>query len=155
MLVRSLQCQLSNHSPADPPAFPLGFLNNGFDVYAMRQALIQARTFLETSPSLSTFITGRYGQPGNSNSDIDSFHQATVASIWHPCCTAQLAATGSTAGVLNPQFQVRGVNHLRVVDASVFVSSVAGPMHTPRFLRQLTRSLFLFSPRSPAATPLE
>lgn len=89
----------------------------------MRNALIQVRTFLETAPSLKGFILARYGQTGiTTNAEIDSFHRSVAASIWHPSCSVQLAANGSTNGVLNSVFQVRGVNHLRVVDASVFVS---------------------------------
>lgn len=58
----------------------LGFLDNGFDVYVLRTAFKQLRTFLETSPSLSGIVLGRAGnQVGiTTDAEIDAYNAATV-----------------------------------------------------------------------------
>lgn len=56
-------------------AFP-GFLDNDFDMYAMRKALKRTRKFLETTPSLADFTIRRYGTQapyGNTDAGTDEF----------------------------------------------------------------------------------
>jgi choline dehydrogenase len=48
--------------------------------------------------------------------------------VYHPCCTARMAAT-VVQGVVDPRLRVHGVEGLRVVDASAFPSIISGNLN--------------------------
>ena len=53
--------------------------------------------------------------------DLDDFIRETAFGH-HACCTAKIGDDDDSMAVLDGQFRVRGVNNLRVVDASAFPS---------------------------------
>ncbi|KAF5319570.1 hypothetical protein D9619_008592 [Psilocybe cf. subviscida] len=108
----------------DPFTFPLinpSFLTTEFDVFAMTQAVKDARTFM-TSSTFTGLIAGRFGALGAAQTDehIAVAARDSVASIFHPTSTACMSPKGASWGVLDPDLRVKGVSGLRVVDASVF-----------------------------------
>ena len=125
----------------------VGFLNNEFDMYTLRYAFKQVRSFVEGASPIKDIVLARVGaQVGvETDDEIDEFHRSTVyvisvdtpalhplivlliaphsGPLWHPMSTCQMTKNGSTDGVVNPSFQVKGISNLRVVDASIFVST--------------------------------
>ena len=51
--------------------------------------------------------------------------KSRVETLYHPCSTARMAPL-KEGGVVNPYLRVHGIPNLRVVDASVFPTIVAG-----------------------------
>ena len=69
-------------------------------------------------------LNGKFTEdyPGTSIQSDDEWKQYIKNQAWghHACCTAKIGADGDEDAVLDGDFKVRGVEGLRVVDASVF-----------------------------------
>lgn len=59
-----------------------------------------------------------------------SLRQATFT-IWHQCGTCKMGAPSDPDAVVDPQLKVRGIHHLRVVDASIIPLIPAAHLTTP------------------------
>jgi choline dehydrogenase len=83
---------------------------------------------LFSSPPLSQSIfdvTIPKSNPGGTLTDEDILKYMTLQAIHagHGIGTCSMAPHGAEWGVVDPDFKVRGINGLRIVDASVVVSS--------------------------------
>lgn len=70
-----------------------------------------------------------------SDAELEQFLRNNVQTLYHPACTARMAPL-EDGGVVDPQLRVHGISNLRVADASVFPSIVAG--HTVSVIFVLT-----------------
>lgn len=64
----------------------------------------------------------------------DAYIRAASFTINHAVGTAAMSARGADWGVVDPDFHVKGLKGLRVVDASVLVSSTSDLRHYSRLL---------------------
>ena len=121
---------------ADPEAAPLidpKLLDHPDDLQRMVRAVRLCRRILR-APPFSKYHAREY-QPGadvESNADIESFIRSTTATVYHPVGTCQMGV-GSDA-VVDAELKVRGVDGLRVADASVFPSIVGGNTNAPTIM---------------------
>ena len=115
---------------ADPTALALihaNFLSTDQDWRTMRSGVRMAREILAQSaatPFIKTEIA-----PGTEKSDdeaIDAYVRGTAITVHHPLGTCKMAADDDPAGVVDPELRVRGVEALRVVDASVMPELISG-----------------------------
>lgn len=92
----------------------------------MVSAVKVARRFIQASP-WNGYILGRFGTLANAITDdeILSAARKEVVTIWHPCCTASMSARNASWGVVDPNLLVKGVSGLRIVDASMIVSTLS------------------------------
>ena len=70
---------------------------------------------------------GREMSPGpecRTDADIDAFVRRTAITAHHPCATCAMGTSENAA--LDPELRVRGVEGLRVVDASAMPDLVSG-----------------------------
>ena len=86
-----------------------------------------ARKFM-AAPSWDGWISGEFGAfaAAETDDEIEEYARNTSVTINHVSCTASMGKTGSTgpgSGVLNSDLTVKGTVGLRVVDASIFVST--------------------------------
>ncbi len=121
---------LASADPFDPPLIDPNFLNTTFDIYALRTAIRAAAGFL-SAPTWDGFITGQAGPFADvdltSDNVVDTWARAQASTIWHPVGTARMGACSDETSVVDPDLRVKGVEGVRVVDASVFVSSRLPP----------------------------
>ena len=78
---------------------------------------------------------GRELKPGAEVQDdaaIDAFIRARADSAYHPCCTCRMGTDAQA--VVDPQCRVRGLEGLRVVDASIMPSMVSGNLNAPTIM---------------------
>ncbi len=66
-----------------------------------------------------------------SKADIDAFIRRTAWTAHHPLGTCRMGRDGDTQAVLDPQLRVRGMQGLRVVDASAMPDMVGGNINAP------------------------
>jgi choline dehydrogenase-like flavoprotein len=113
---------------ADPRAAPVidpNYLDHSEDLRTLVDGMQIARRILE-APAFES-LHGSELVPGPDVRDEQSWIQyvrRTVVSVHHPCSTCRMGV--DPLAVVDPQLRVRGLEGLRVVDASVFPRVVAG-----------------------------
>jgi choline dehydrogenase-like flavoprotein len=113
---------------ADPKAkarMSLDALRTDNDIRTLREGFRRARDVMLQSP-LDAY-RGRELDPGPdvaSDDEIDRYIRATAITAHHPSCSCPMGV-GEKA-VLDPELKVRGVENLRVVDASAMPDLVSG-----------------------------
>lgn len=91
----------------------------------MVAALHLAEDFFGTSPWAGMDLR-RYGPWTNATTDAElaDMTRARVTTFWHPCCTARMGKPDDDTSVVDSKLLLKGADGLRIVDASVFVSSL-------------------------------
>ena len=115
---------LRSANPFDLPLIDPAYFTDPFDVYAMTQAIKAASKFV-AAPAWADYIVAPFGSTANLTTDaeIESYIRNNGDTVQHPVGTAYASSVGSKNGVVDSQLRVKGALGLRVVDASVFVST--------------------------------
>lgn len=113
---------------ADPVAAPLihqNFLASPKDWESLRAGFRVARD-LAAQPAMQPFIKAEFfpGPQCESDDEIDEHIRKTSITVHHPAGTCRMGS--DAASVVDPQLRVRGLDGLRVVDASVMPDLVCG-----------------------------
>jgi len=116
------------------PKVQLNFLSAEGDVTRLRDAVRFMRTFMTASPANE--LVGAELAPGGGIADadeaIDGWNRATVMSGGHAACSCAMG-TGDEA-VVDTQLRLRGIDGLRVVDASVMPNLIRGNTNAPTIM---------------------
>jgi choline dehydrogenase len=64
-----------------------------------------------------------------SDEEITFFIRRTASTTWHPAGTCKMG--GDDMAVVDPDLRVRGVDGLRIVDASIMPAIVSGNTNAP------------------------
>jgi choline dehydrogenase len=72
------------------------------------------------------------GEHAQSDTEIDTFVRARADSAYHPSCSCKMGT--DEMAVVDPQARVRGLDGLRVVDASIMPSVVSGNLNAPTIM---------------------
>jgi 4-pyridoxate dehydrogenase len=108
---------LRSADPTAPVRIANNFLSASGDIETLRRGFHLGRE-LALAPSLDRF-RGKLAAPGpevRTDAEIDAWIRATVVTVNHPLGTCAMG--GGADAVLEPDLKVRGVDGLRVVDAS-------------------------------------
>eukprot|EP00912_Choanoflagellata_sp_UC4_P000960 UC4_evm2s592 len=121
------QVSLRSSSPYDAPKVDLNYWSDidGKDLKIMIEGLRSACR-IANSPPLSNLIVEKPTLNGNEPTEVlEKYVRETCGSTWHYSCTCKLGATDDPNAVVTPDLRVKGVQGLRVADASVmpFVTS--------------------------------
>ena len=116
---------LNTTNPFAHPVTNPRFLSDPYDLYTMHDALKASRRFMNAS-AWSAWIVAEYGDfaAAQTDSEIEAYIRANALVVNHVSGTVGMGKAGSLArgdGALNPDLTVKGVQGLRVVDASAFV----------------------------------
>ncbi|MFZ4122464.1 MAG: GMC family oxidoreductase [Caulobacterales bacterium] len=124
------QVTLRSADPADPPCIVERMLATERDRATLRQGIALWRDVARAS-SLEPYVAAEVtpGESVKSDADIDAFIRREAITNHHPVGTCKMAVDGDPMGVVNAKLQVRGVNGLRVVDASIMPDLVGGPIN--------------------------
>jgi choline dehydrogenase len=121
---------LRSADPRDPPRITLNFLSTEGDRATARRCIRLVREIYGTSP-LADMIE-RETSPGStvsSDAEIDAFTRRAAEVGHHPVGTCAMGV--GAAAVVDPQLRVRGIDALRVVDASIMPSIPGGNTYAP------------------------
>lgn len=124
---------LASADPFDAPAIDPNYLDTEEDIRAMREAVRMVRDIC-SQDALKT-LTGNEIMPGESvrtDEEIDAFVRRTGETIYHPVGTVAMGANDESP--VDGQLRVRGVNRLRVVDASVIPFLISGNTNAPTIM---------------------
>ncbi|KIK65201.1 hypothetical protein GYMLUDRAFT_220474 [Collybiopsis luxurians FD-317 M1] len=111
---------LASTDPFDNPIIDPGLLSSNLDLAIMREAVKAARRFV-SAQAWSDYIISEFGPFAEAQTDeeLNAYIQSEASTIWHPYSTARMAPFNSINGVVNPDLTVKGIQGLRIVDASV------------------------------------
>ena len=111
---------LNTSNPFDYPIIDLNLLGSEFDLFALREGIRSVRRFM-TSPSFDGFVISTTVNM-TTDDELDEYIKAHVGGSLHAVGTAMMSPKASDWGVVDPDLRVKGVEGLRVVDASILVS---------------------------------
>jgi len=117
----------------DPPAIHLDWFQDPAEMRAMIDAVRLAREIAETGPLARAAIRNLDPGPGvRSDEQIEAWIRAELQHTYHASCTCRMGDEGD--GVLDPELRVRGVDGLRVVDASSMPRVPNGNTNAPTIM---------------------
>ncbi len=126
------EVRLRSGDPHDPVAIRQNFLSAEADLQTLRKGFDMVREVAHQKP-LDGF-RGIELQPGpevTSGADIDSYIRRTAWTVHHPLGTCKMGPDADAMAVVDPQLRVRGIEGLRVVDASVMPDMPGGNINAP------------------------
>lgn len=121
---------LRSDNPLERPKILTNFLKEEADRVRLREAVRFMRRFFAQTPA-SGLVTSELA-PGTGVGDdaaIDAFNRSMVMSGGHPTSTCAMGTGERT--VVDAKLRVRGVEGLRVVDASVMPNVIRGNTNAP------------------------
>ena len=124
---------LNSADPFDDPMIDPNYLASEEDRRAMREAVKMVRRIC-AQPALDG-LRGPEFMPGDavqSDDEIDAFIRDKSETIYHPVGTVRMGT--DTDAPLDGELRVRGVEGLRVVDASVMPTLIGGNTNAPTIM---------------------
>jgi len=121
---------LRSPNPADLPVIVPNALDTDYDRHVSVEMVRYVRRLFATPP-LVDMLAGETLPGPQVESDEEILQAIRVKGTWgfHTCGTARMG--GDPASVVDPQLRVRGVERLRLVDASVFPAIVSANTTAP------------------------
>ena len=118
---------LASSDPTKAMRIHFNFLATDGDKTAMRASFRAMREIARQQP-VSSFVDREFipGAAVESDSETDEHIRATSMTAHHPLGTCRMAVDGDAMGVVDANLRVRGVEGLRVVDASVIPNMIGG-----------------------------
>ena len=143
--------ELRSDDPRQHPLIEPNYLAEEQDRIDLR-ACVRLTREIFAQPAFDRF-RDRELRPGagvTGDREIDAFVRARADSAYHPCCTCRMGV--DPLAVVDPQCRVRGLDGLRVVDASIMPSMVSGNLNAPTImLAEKAADLILGRPAPPPA----
>jgi choline dehydrogenase len=125
--------RLGSPDPLAPPSVQFDFLRTEYDLQAILTAVRLVRR-IAAQPALRGLVVEEL-EPGldvESAAGLEAFVRATGISNHHPTSTCAMGV--GTNSVVDPRLKVHGVDGLRVADASIMPSVVAGNTNAPSIM---------------------
>ena len=123
---------LTSADPGDAVRIFQNFLGAEEEWHVMRRGLRMIRELVASEP-LRPFA-GEELAPGidcQSDEDLDAHVRATMITVHHPIGTCKMGADDDDRAVVDGSLKVRGIEGLRVVDASVMPDLIGGATNAP------------------------
>jgi choline dehydrogenase len=125
--------RLASPDPLAPPAITFGFLGSAYDMRAMVTGVGLARRIVQQA-AMRPYVVGELvpGPGTEQEAAVEDFIRRTGVSNHHPSSSCAMG-TGSNS-VVDPRLRVHGIGGLRVADASIMPTVVAGNTNAPSIM---------------------
>lgn len=122
--------ELRSADPLAPPLIRANYLQSGADVAVLVAGVRYARQ-IGLSPVYDR-LRGEETDPGDrvtTAGDLERFVRTMADTIYHPAGTCRMGPSSDPDAVVDADLRVRGVEGLRVADASIMPDVVDAPTH--------------------------
>ena len=122
--------RLANNNPTSMPLINPNFLGDESDLQAAVESVRAVRKVM-AQPSLAAVIEEEM-EPGpalQSDAEIGDWIKRVVTTMWHPVGTCRMGQDDRS--VVDARLKVRGVEGLRVIDASIMPNITSGNTNAP------------------------
>ena len=122
--------RLASADARDHPLIDPNFFSDPADLEELRLGVLAMRDVM-SRPQIARYVTGETGAWRDARND-DEILQAirkTAYTGHHPSSTARMGPDGDDGAVLDEQLRVRGVEGLRVCDASAMPTQITGNLN--------------------------
>ena len=126
---------LRSADPMDDPAIFPNYLAAEEDRRALREGVKIVR-HVAAQPALMSLHSGEFapGATVSSDEEIDAWIRREAETIYHPVGTCKMGADGDASAVVDGELKVRGIEGLRVIDASVMPTLIGGNTNAPTIM---------------------
>jgi choline dehydrogenase len=127
------EIRLASADPLAPPAIDPNYLASGYELKILMEGLRRGRAIL-AAPAFRRFL-GEERLPGRarqSDAELEAFIRATAETEYHPVGTCKMGS--DPLAVVDAELRVRGIEKLRVVDASIMPMLVSGNTNAPTIM---------------------
>jgi 4-pyridoxate dehydrogenase len=126
---------LGSADPMIHPRIHQGLLSTAADWRTLRDGISLFRE-LARRPEIKSFVAREIGPSSEVTTDaqLESYTRQTAVTAHHPSGTCKMGVESDPAGVVDDKLRVRGVEGLRVIDASVFPDLVGGNINAPTIM---------------------
>jgi 4-pyridoxate dehydrogenase len=118
---------LASANPSDAPIIRQNHYSTPTDRATLRRGLALLRRIV-AHPEMNAHV-GNELAPGSdaiNDETIDAFVRRTGVTVHHPAGTCRMGVASDTTAVVDPELRVKGLQGLRVVDASILPDLVGG-----------------------------
>ena len=147
------EIRLHSADPADRPAAHFNYLSDSYDLKEMVEA-VKSMQELFNQNAFNEF-RGKRILPSpdiQSDEDIAAWVRETASTDYHTSCSCRMGHDDDA--VVDGQLRVHGIDHLRVVDASVMPSIVSGNLNAPtQMIAERAADFILGKDQLPAFRP--
>jgi choline dehydrogenase len=127
--------RLKNKDPKEHPLIDANYLAERKDLDTLIRGVKMGREIFAQS-GLDPYRADEF-QPGaavKTDAEIEQWVRAKCETIYHPVGTCKMGADNDTMAVVDNQCRVRGLDGLRVVDASVMPTLIGGNTNAPTIM---------------------
>jgi choline dehydrogenase-like flavoprotein len=114
---------ITSPDPEDPPVIDYRYFTDaaGHDEQTLLAGVRAARTVAEQEPFRTWIVREIFPGPEVlSDAELSAVQRANHQTVYHVCGTCRIGSADDDMAVVDPQLRVRGVDGLRIADASVF-----------------------------------
>ncbi|HAS1000522.1 TPA: FAD-binding protein [Enterobacter cloacae] len=122
--------RLASAEPADAPVIDPNYLGEPGDAVALTKGVRQLLRLTQTE-ALKPLTEQVVPALSIEDAELLAFIKANASTVFHPVGTAKMGTDDDVAAVVNAKLQVRGIENLRVADASVFPTLTSGHTMAP------------------------
>ncbi|WP_080966718.1 GMC oxidoreductase [Variovorax paradoxus] len=126
---------LASSTPADRPLIHPAFLEHREDVQTLVAGVRETRRILSMAPIADHLGIERMpGRELRSDEELAQAIRRTLFTVHHPVGTCKMGPSSDAEAVVDARLRVHGVNRLRVADASVMPTIIAGNTSAPAMM---------------------
>jgi choline dehydrogenase len=126
--------RLASSNPKDAPLIDPNFLDEKYDLDTLVKGLQKALDIMESKAFKGVRGKMLYPVERNNIKQLEEFIRSRAGTEYHPVGTCKMGSDEDPMAVVDSQLRVRGVDRLRVVDASIMPKLIAGNTNAPTIM---------------------
>jgi choline dehydrogenase/4-pyridoxate dehydrogenase len=121
---------LASNEPSTPIRIRQNFMSTEREWETLRRG-VRLMHEIMSGTKMQPFVAKELNPVLESDASIDEHIRTTAITLHHPAGTCKMGPENDESAVVDPQLRVRGVESLRVIDASVMPDLVSGNINAP------------------------